>query len=239
MLTQGAYGAPENLTLQGSLGMQWSRQLWDEEPENQLLLEPALRGYFPNGNTAWFSAKFVRPLDPYRDLAVPRIALGGKHALNGWLSIWAAAQLIDVGRWSIDGFQSRYLAGGEIQYSLGGGVRLVVEAAPFIHLDEYRQAADGRDLSAWGFREQVTLRWTLGILEVELQGLMEQRSAGVWRNEYGLRERLGIRPWDLVFFGVSHEYVASAIDDSTGRVKRLSMWDARTSRVGAFAEVRL
>lgn len=239
MLTQPCLGATESRRVQGSLGLQWTRQLWDREPEPQLLFEPALKAWFAAKGTGWLSARLVRPLDPYRDLIVPRLALGAKHPWTEWLSVWAAVQLLDVARWSLDGFQSRYLLGLEAVYSPGWGFKISLEAAPFVQGNEYRQSADSRELTGWGFRELLTLRWESGPLEIEIQGLAEQRKAGVWWNDVGLRERVGLRPWDLLLVGVSHENMASTIDESTGRSRSIPAWDARTSRIGAFAEVRL
>jgi hypothetical protein len=226
----------------GSVGTTLSR----ETPGTSATLEPDLLWRpVPTRTLEWY-ALIDRPFDPHQRLAVPKVSIFGRQDLPWMRGLRPRALIMltgqDLERWSRDGFRSRALIGLELTPDLPGPWHLFFRAGPYLGLNRYAQAADGRDLARYGLSEKLTVSYDWGKLAIQFDLVFDQRQtigmsgSGTWKNEYSTFERLGWRFAERWQAGISHLLSRGLVDEVTGYSRSLAAWDSRESRLSLFAE---
>lgn len=226
----------------GDLRTSLGTKLQPEEPATSVAFEPLLGLDFAKRGELSLYALIDRPLDPYKNFAVPKVRLEFDKPLslipifNSELQFYLTA--LQLERWSIDGYMTRGTVGLKVFKEFFSALTLAGKVAPFVQANQYRQTESGRDLSRGGFNEELDLTLRLGAFTLDLAFLVTQSATdAVWRNDYASYEYLSYGLNKFVSVGVGHELLSSVIDSSTGFFRPIQLFDGRESRVLAFLEV--
>lgn len=194
------------------------------------------------------STRVDRPFSPYENFYVPFAK--AQLQLPLWASDTSAAprSLIEarpyvtalaLDRWSTDGerFRSGVTAMG--RHTFASWLSVQMELTPWLELSRYRTSPDGREFPLHGFTQKITAELSYRDFFLELSFTAQQSVRTVWRNDFGWGQKLGYRFSPKAQAGLLHELVTPRLDESTGQVRSLALYDPRLSRLAVFGEFLL
>jgi len=170
------------------------------------------------------------------------LLLAEHRLVNGssrWFHLRASASVVDLHRFGADGFHLRTGLGVEMTQRLRYGFSFGVRAVPFLQLSQYRLRADGSAQPRYGISEQLSFRYRADFFHAEIRLNLEQRLAGHWQNDYATLEQVYFDLSPNISLGVAHEIASSLLDESTGRLNNVRVFDGRDSRLTVFAEWKI
>ncbi len=196
----------------------------------------------PVGETAWLEGytRVDRPFDTHENFYVPFARFTASvRALtreNFTADVRPFLSAIAIDKWNHDGARGRIGANAVTIALPHPDLTLQVELAPWFELSQYLNSPEGREFPLLGFTERLSAegRWQKFFIEVSLS--LQQSYRTLWRNDLGLQQRLGYRFSRAIGVGVAHELVSGRLDESTGYLRPVALFDDRLSRVSLFGE---
>ncbi len=205
--------------------------------------EPSLTAPLSQNWTGVLYAELDRPLDPYQNFSMARayalliqnipLVDGVDTALRYYL------QANQIDRWSNDGSQVRAVLEAEAHIPVAGAFSVLTRASGFGQANRYRQATDGRDLPRYGFAERVALLFAPAPFNFEWHFIFSQSQTAVWKNGFATAMVAEYVVNPALTVGLSHEFLSSLVDETTGLHSTFRLMDSRTSRWSAYVTVSL
>ncbi len=195
---------------------------------------------FSSGSFLEAHARLDRPFDKHENFYVPFFKLTGsiraltREGFNADVRPFVSALALD--KWGYDGARAR-LGFNNVATALPhSDLTLQLELAPWFELSQFRTNPEGRDFPQMGFIEKLSAEGRFRSFFLELSVILQQSHRTLWRNDYGLGQRLGYRFSPEIGVGVAHEILTGRLDESTGYLRPVALFDSRLSRVSLFAE---
>jgi hypothetical protein len=214
------------------------RQLDPDFPTSSVSLEPSL-GYTTRA-LGFFRARTLldRPLDPYKPWRAPFAELLGIVPLHQSErfdhSLFFQTSGQDIHQWNSEGMQVRQAVGWLGTWRVFPGFSAELSLGPFSALNEFDKRRNGDPFSRAGVLEQLSLTYQWGPMKLEILALVVQDWNGRWRNLYTTFERLSVRLARDFSFGVTHQLLRSHMDEVSGSLQPVGVFDGRKSRIAGF-----
>ncbi len=208
------------ISLEAKYATAWSRSLWSE-----------------------LSARIDRPFDKHENFAAPyakvqiSVSVDTRPEVQGDVRPFLTALALD--RWNYDGARVRVGTNGVVRWQATNKLALQIEMAPWVELSKFRTSPEGRQFPGFGLTEKATLEFNLRPLFFELGLTAQQSLSNVWHNDFGSMERAGLRVTEAISLGIAHELLVARMDESTGHLRNVTLFDSRTSRLSVFGEMIL
>lgn len=194
----------------------------------------------PSGSFLEAYTRLDRPFDKHENFYVPFFKITGSVRTltrNGFaLDVRPFVSALALDKWSYDGARGRFGANAVATALPHADLTLQAELAPWFEISQYRTSPEGREFPANGFTEKLTAEGRYRSFFLELSMSLQQSRRSLWRNDYGFQQRLGYRFSPEIGVGVAHEIVTGLLDESTGYLRPVSLFDSRVSRVSVFGE---
>ncbi len=186
-----------------------------------------------------FNVPFIKAEIHFSLLPSPQPQTGDPLVGPWVLQLRPFLSVLNLDRWNQDGARGRGGVNAVAHYEVAPQIAVQIEIAPWLELSKFRANTAGREFPAGGFTEKATVELSHRAVFLELAFSAQQSLRSVWRNDWGVQQRLGYRFSPVIQAGVSHELLTGLLDESTGLLRPLPFYDARRSRVAVFGEFLL
>lgn len=226
--------APLRASILTSIG----RQLDPDFPLGSLSVEPAFSYTTENSSFVRLRALLDRPLDAYKPWRAPFVELLGIGLFirgDRWdHGLFSQTSPQDLHAWNSEGIQVRQAAGWYSRWRAFPGFSVEFSAGPFVTVNEFYKRRNGETFSQVGALEQLAFTFQRGPFKLEVLALVVQDWNGRWRNLYSTFERFSWRVVEGLSIGLTHQLLRSQIDEVSGALQPIGLFDGRKSRVAGF-----
>jgi hypothetical protein len=230
--------SPTSPSLRASLVTSIGRQLDPDFPLGSVTLEPSLTYMASPLGTLSLRALLDRPLDAYKPWRAPFAELLGIalwHRGNSFdQGFFAQTGAQDLHQWNSEGVQLRQALGWYARWRAFEGMSTEFSVGPYAVLNEFSHRRNGEPFSQWGALEQITVAYQRGPFKIEILVLLVQDWNGRWRNLYSTFERVSWRLAENFSVGLTHQLFRSQVDEVSGALAPIGLFDGRKSRVAGF-----
>lgn len=225
--------------IQSSLGTHLSQ----ENPHSSLTLEPEFHYSFSDGMALSLYAAVLRPIKSTENFSVPQTTLRLEHNFTLFQEPAQARYLLtllELERWKAEGHLIRNGADLRIEKLVGPNFTLNFRLGAWVQSSRYTQRSSGESNPHFGLSQLFGAQYRLGdfIFDCQMQ-LVQAKAPERWDNHYAHEESIRYHVSESLYLGISHEILASYVDNSTGFYQPIQALGGKHSRIATFLQLYL
>lgn len=212
-----------------------------EEAKTTAIFEPGVIAEItPNHHLETFALIF-RPTEPTDRFEIPWVRVRYWHTFPSseewrWRGLGQVAALA-LHEWNSVGPSLRSSLGAELSRAIFKNSRLGLRVTPFWQWNRYRTDAEGNPRNVFGASQILWWEWSPQNWTLEVQCSLSQSWAGIWQQEYAIREELNYHITPGAILSLSHEFSTNFIDGSTGRRRSFRFFDSLGSQLSLLVRL--